>query len=1012
MIDKEFQTICLYKHNADSYRIIKSAYELGEKVVGIVHATGTGKSYNALQLAYDNKDKKIIYIVPSNGIIEHIKKIIDNNSNLNLERDFHNIEFRTYQSFISLSKEEIKNIKCDLLILDEFHHIGAPIWGSRIDTIVETHPKMKIFGMTAYTVRDRGTSYERDMANPDTDELFSGKIKSRYDLCDAMIDGVLPKPIYIGAHHNLIDKEQKLEEKVKELNATTREYQEYMAILLAVKRRIQEAPSIPKILRKNIKPNGKYIYFCPPCSEEGTNDIETIKKQALTWFKQFIKEEDIIVYTSTSDMGSVGKLNRDAFYDDVTLEGEKVDSKFRIMFAINQYNEGIHAPNIDGVIMGRGTTSDIVYFEQLGRALAVRGNTKEMYDELEKCELEELIQMCKSRDIKIKENIEKEEIIEKLIAPIIIDLAGNYEFIKELENDLKNRIKNIQSNGLGSHRDIKIRDASFDISIENQDLFEMLMYVSDKLKMTWEDYYNLAESYYKHHEHLNIPYSFKTTNGYEYDEEGIKLGNWINTQRQAYKGQGQRNLTEERKKLLEKIGMVFVDVNFEKWMKKYKLAESYYKHHEHLNIPYSFKTTNGYEYDEEGVNLGKWISRQRQAYKGYGATKITEEQIKLLEKIGMVPDVYNDTWMKNYNLAKSYYKHHGHLNIPQRFKTTNGYEYDEEGFNLGNWIICQRQSYKGQGTCKLTEEQKKLLEKIGMVFDVHSDDWMKKYKLAESYYKRHGNSEIPRNFKTTNGYEYDEQGINLGRWISNQRQAYKGYGTTKITEEQIKLLEKIGMNFDNVNFEKWMKNYNLAESYYKHHGHLNIPYSFKITNGYEYDEEGVNLGRWINTQRQAYKGYGATKITEEQIKLLEKIGMVPDVYNDTWMKNYNLAKSYYKHHGHLNIPQRFKTTNGYEYDEEGFNLGNWIICQRQSYKGQGTHKLTEEQKKLLEKIGMIWFDENTDKKLQNEIINEQNKKKKKMEILNRLKSYLNTLDENKSYSKEEINSGFVKKLNM
>ena len=406
MIDKEFQTICLYNHNADSYRIIKSAYELGEKVVGIVHATGTGKSYNALQLAYDNKDKKIIYIVPSNGIIEHIKKIIDNNSNLNLERDFHNLEFRTYQSFISLSKEEIKNIKCDLLILDEFHHIGAPIWGSRIDTIVETHPKMKIFGMTAYTVRDRGTSYERDMANPDTDELFSGKIKSRYDLCDAMIDGVLPKPIYIGAHHNLIDKEQKLEEKVKELNATTREYQEYMAILLAVKRRIQEAPSIPKILRKNIKPNGKYIYFCPPCSEEGTNDIETIKKQALTWFKQFIKEEDIIVYTSTSDMGNIGKLNRDAFYDDVTLEGEKVDSKFRIMYAINQYNEGIHAPNIDGVIMGRGTTSDIVYFEQLGRALAVRGNTKEMYDELEKCELEELIQMCKSRDIKIKENIE------------------------------------------------------------------------------------------------------------------------------------------------------------------------------------------------------------------------------------------------------------------------------------------------------------------------------------------------------------------------------------------------------------------------------------------------------------------------------------------------------------------------------------------------------------------------------------------------------------------------------
>ena len=62
MIDNEFQTIGLYDHNSDSYRIVRNAYESGENVVGIVHATGTGKSYNALQLVYDNKDKKIVFI--------------------------------------------------------------------------------------------------------------------------------------------------------------------------------------------------------------------------------------------------------------------------------------------------------------------------------------------------------------------------------------------------------------------------------------------------------------------------------------------------------------------------------------------------------------------------------------------------------------------------------------------------------------------------------------------------------------------------------------------------------------------------------------------------------------------------------------------------------------------------------------------------------------------------------------------------------------------------------------
>ena len=128
MTNDEFQRIGLYEHNADSYKIVKKAYESGEDIVGIVHATGTGKSYNALQLAYDNRDKKIVYVVPSNGIIEHIKKIIEDNPNLNIKRDFPNLEFRTYQSFIALDKEEIKNIDCDLLILDEFHHIGAPVW--------------------------------------------------------------------------------------------------------------------------------------------------------------------------------------------------------------------------------------------------------------------------------------------------------------------------------------------------------------------------------------------------------------------------------------------------------------------------------------------------------------------------------------------------------------------------------------------------------------------------------------------------------------------------------------------------------------------------------------------------------------------------------------------------------------------------------------------------------------------------------------------------------------------
>lgn len=936
MNDNEYTTIGLYDHNADSYNQVKSSFESGQDVVAIVHATGTGKSYNALQLAYDNKDKKIVYVVPSNGIIEHINKIIEDNPNLDLKRDFPNLEFRTYQSFISLSEDEISDINCDLLILDEFHHIGAPVWGARINTMVETHPDMKIFGMTAYTVRDRETSYERDMVNPETDELFSGKVESRYDLCDAMIDGVLPKPVYKSAYTNLIGLESQLEEKVQKLGATTKEYQEYMAILNDVKKRIHEAPSIPNILKKSLKPDGKYIYFCPPCSEEGSNDIETIKQQSIEWFKQFVPEEDIIIYTSTSDMGEDGKKNRDAFYRDVNLDGEQVNNKFRVMFAINQYNEGIHAPNIDGVIMGRGTTSDIVYFEQLGRALSVRGNTKDKFDELEQYSIQDLISMCKEKDIPIKDNISKEELIEKLIAPIVIDLTNNFNFIKDLENNLKDRIKDIQENGLGNHREMKIRDASFDIEIENQDLFEMLRYVMDRMTMTWEDYYKLANSYYEHHGNLNVQRQFKTINGYEYDDNGIKLG--------------------------------------------------------------------------------KWISLQREAYNGRKDYKITNEHIEMLEEIGMIFNIRENRWMENYNLAKAYYKYYGNLEVPVNFKTINGIDYNIKGQKLGTWIQTQRRAFKGKAGFELTSEKLKLLEEIGMIFDVNSEKWLYMYNLAKKYYAHHGDLEIATYFKTSNGYEKDENGYNLGLWLKSQREAYrKERKDLKLTSSQIKLLEKIGIRWSNIDkMSQWMEKYNLAKAYYMCYGNLEIPVNFKTSNGYDNDDNGIKLGSWIKSQREAYgRQRPEYNLTSEKIALLESIGMRwgnIDKMNQ-WMEKYNLAKAYYEHHKNLVMKNNFKTKNGYVYDENGINLSKWITSQREIYKGKRLGKISSEQIKLLEEIGIVWFNEKTDDKLQQEQITSENLERKNKEMQNRFYSTLNDYDSNSLPSSEKLNQEFISDLN-
>ena len=934
----EFQTVGLYEHNAKCYKEVKKAYESGENVVGIVHATGTGKSYNALQLAYDNKDKKIVYIVPSNGIIEHIEKIISNNPNLDFKRDFPNLELRTYQSLVSLSKEELKKIECDMLIIDEFHHMGAPIWGAQVKAMIETHEDIKIFGMTAYTVRDRNTPYERDMANPNTNELFSNKIVSRYDLCDAMMDGILPIPVYKSSYITMEDIED-VENRLDKSLLSKEECKKYKDMLLAAKERIHEAKSIPKVISKNIKPNGKYIYFCPPYSETGVNDIETIKAQAMNWFKQITEEDNIEFYTSTSQMGKEGIKNREAFYEDKTIEGEDAKDKLRVMFAINQYNEGIHAPNVDGVILGRATSSDIVFFEQIGRGLAVRGDAKEKFEQLAQYSKKELEEMCKSREIEIKENYTKEDLIERLIAPTIIDLSNNFRYIKELENNLKNRVREIQNRKVETNpREIKIKDVSFDIEMEDQDFYEMLEDIKERLLTPWEEMYGYAKIYYEHYNDLKVPQKFRTNDGYTYEEDGkIRLGQWINNQRQ--------NVLEESERgyLLTEIGMRFGSKNSTLgWKEMYEYAKIYYEHYNNLEVPVKFRTNDGYTYEEKGkIRLGQWISSQRQI------TPQESERGYLLSKIGMRFETRKRntlSWEEMYEYAKIYYEHYNDLEIPYKFRTNDGYTYEEEGkIRLGKWISNQRQNVPQES------EQGQLLTEIGMRFGTKNNtlSWEEMYEYAKIYYEYYNDLEVPTKFRTNDGYTYEENGkIRLGQWISSQRR--------KIPQEseQGHLLTEIGMRFENKNNTlSWEEMYEYAKIYYEHYNNLEVPFKFMTNDGYTYEEDGkIRLGQWIFSQRR--------KIPQEseQGYLLSKIGMRFETRKRntlSWKEMYEYAKIYYEHYNNSEVPVKFRTNDGYTYEEKGkIRLGQWISSQRRKIPQES------EQGYLLTEIGMRFENKN------------------------------------------------------
>ena len=690
----------LYPHNKESYEKIKRGFKTSN-IVGIVHATGTGKSFNALEYVSDNTNENILYVVPSLGIIEHLKTIVAS-SGFDLEKDFPNLKFCTYMSFVNLSREELKNIKVDTLILDEFHHLGAPVWGARINTLIETHSNIKVLGMTAYTVRDRNTPYERDMANPDTDELFSNHIVSKYDLCDAMVDGVLPKPIYKTAYVTLIEDADYLEKRLAKLDHNSSKYIDCEKVLRDVKRQIANALSMKELVKENLKPKGKYIYFCPMMSEKNVNDIDTIMKEAKSWFLEMgLAEDEIIFYKSTSEMGTLGKKNREAFYNDTDLDNRDTSNKLRVMFAINQYNEGVHAPNVDGVILGRSTCSDIVYFEQIGRALAVRGDTEEKLNKLSQMSLEELTTLARNNNLEINSSDTKEDIANKLVSPLIIDLSNNYEYIAELENDLKDKIRetSLRHSEAKSPRSLKITNYRFDIELVNKDLYDMLSYVRSRLSLSWEEMYELAKKYYEYHGNLKIPVKFKTINGYEFNETGINLGIWLASQR------ANKNLSEERRRLLSNIGIRFEDYYDLQWNKNYELAKKYYEYHGNLEIPAKFKTINGYEYNDTGVNLGTWLYTQRQN------KNLSDERRKLLSNIGMrfISLKEEKIWYSLYEQALKFYKQYGAWSEENLDRIDNK---DIMAYgSILTWLKEQRRNPD------LNKDMKKCLSNIGFIFD-------------------------------------------------------------------------------------------------------------------------------------------------------------------------------------------------------------------------------------------------------------------------------------------------------
>lgn len=355
------------------------------------------------------------------------------------------------------------------------------------------------------------------------------------------------------------------------------------------------------------------------------------------------------------------------------------------------------------------------------------------------------------------------------------------------------------------------------------------------------------------------------------------------------------------KELFEKLN----DALTATWDMYYASAKQYYQENGNLEVPARYIT-------EEGYALGSWLNNQKAIRKGTIVGKLTEDQIQKLDSIGMIWDSLDYFWGQNFKLAKEYYLTYGNLDIPTNYKST-------DGKHLGNWILRQRQLYKSNS---LTDEQIKKLDSIGMDWMDRVDRvWENGFIEAKNYSKEYGNLSVPKNYRSNTDFP-------LGIWIQRQRSLYKN---KKISDDRIKRLTDVGMNW---NPDNWESRFDLVKQYYEEHGNINISQKEVI--------QGVWLGKWILSQKKAME---SGKLTNEQIEMLKTLPMEEVGRKDNrWWSMYEEAKKYYLKFGHLNVPMDYITSSGKK-------LSDWIIRQRRNNK---LGKMPLEHKEKLDDIGFVW----------------------------------------------------------
>ena len=524
----------------------------------------------------------------------------------------------------------------DLIILDEFHRAGAPQWEKNVKRLLRENDHAKVVGFSATPTRMDG----RDMT-----DLFHHDIASNMELSEAIISNLLPLPVYwLGKiefeldpadpdYHDKLEKERKKKESGK---LRKRGYpniaKRHLESGLGLKEAFQEA-LIPEHAT-----HGKFIVFC-----RTIRNTHLMMKQSEQWFD----------WVGEVHRYEMNHQNRDGLNRFILDQSDTL----RLLFVVDMLTEGVHLDDLDGVIMIRPTESERVYFQQLGRALAVTSKREHplIFDvvsnaSIMKGALDFWRNIGGERDLTERE-------MDRLFH-VTAEAADFLAYLEETEYDYYGAMKRFYEKEGHLYIPKGYQADGHDIYREFISIRGRWNLLSDSLKQKYTDIgmdpeittqwmtgFWAAAAYFDENGNLDVPSGLGMYHG-------VWLYDWLKRNREK-----QNLICERQRMLLDSLGMDWTITD--PWEEKYKELERYHEQHGHTDVP-----------GDDGP-LGRWVAEQRKR-------PPAGEKKEKLDRIGFEWDGRKsrsrNAWREGAAHAREYYANHKNLKVPAGFITTDGYK--------------------------------------------------------------------------------------------------------------------------------------------------------------------------------------------------------------------------------------------------------------------------------------------------------------------------------------------------